>query len=1034
MVRKTYWELSEEIVREFDSLNLGKHDVSTLINIELFITGCQMVDPKLKIEQAWSLLVGYNAPVLPDLAQIEILTRMRILFPELRHKKVLSRRLGRYFELHRDYLLYNITEEGTVIQISPKFRTDRLAVYNRILKQYIPRKPSTKTFASAGKFSYKRRIRGGDPITYYGRIPDSLLEDPPNPFPAYRPKTIRSLPLPYNGTGIAEEMDGCQNESTMWQDRAKTVILESVKGKKQELIYKGNIHIGGGLGAGKSTFMILETFRLVKKTGAKVGFIEGSVAQVLERVKELRRLGVHAVPVIGRTGRIKHQQNYLAANMNQIQNISDWQNEQYESLKHVSDVCLIQALAKDYERNKPYPCLQLQQENRKVVCPLAHKCGVYRDLVDLQNAEVWVTTASSVLKTRIPEIIDPYSRTIFEAMYDLLDVIFVDEADQVQKQFDEAFLTEYNVFGSTEDIFEKLRFESSQLTNGEYGQYAGDSAIIEWNDRLRMLEHMVWRIYAKLNDSATLRNDLRSNLIRVAGLAGTLSEKLSNDPKEQKRIFKWLMEYASEPYKDKRLSGIASDLIDTDSPERKQEWIEELIAKVKGKVKPRVKKKLLYAQLEFFIYLCRAEENIKYILTAFPMIQVKLGLSIDFSPLFTMQKDYEAFMKEAMTGITLGYKYDLPDAEKSGKFKLIEYTAIGRLLLKDWHQLYQVSDGKEGPAVVFLSGTSHAPKSAHYDLETSSDWLLRAGRQTSKIQLYYKPVLDMTRGEFYAVSGVLDPEHKSNNLSGMVRQLKSDVNYELGYWKRLGKQRRVLLVVNSYDDVETVRQVFSDDSAWAGRYKALGRDSQLKEDELSRSLIETFHLQSAEVLIVPLLSVGRGYNILDSEGGALFGSVYFLVRPYPVPNDLNYLVQILHALLPEYMKRIQKQRLHYDNAINKLRQMSSGKLESMYQKPDYWSLLTNDEREVMGWYTFVPVWQMIGRLLRGGRDARVFFCDAKFSAKQVDEGKSKGLSMLEVWQTIMHKNRNDVLFQSLYGPFMEAIQQMEMEDEDIEED
>lgn len=41
--------------------------------------------------------------------------------------------------------------------------------------------------------------------------------------------------------------------------------------------------------------------------------------------------------------------------------------------------------------------------------------------------------------------------------------------------------------------------------------------------------------------------------------------------------------------------------------------------------------------------------------------------------------------------------------------------------------------------------------------------------------------------------------------------------------------------------------------------------------------------------------------------------------------------------------------------------------------------------------------------------------------------------MLEVWQTIMEKNRNDVLFQSLYGPFMEAIQQMEMEDEDIEE-
>nr|WP_275100880.1 hypothetical protein [Paenibacillus dendritiformis] len=1023
--------MSEDIAKEFESLKLSKHDIDILISMELLMTGCQRIDPKLRVDQAWSLLVGYNEPFLPDLTQIELITRMRILFPEYRHKKVLSRRISRYSELYRGCRLYDITEEGTAERISPKFRADRLTIYNRILQQHIPRKRSTKTFASAGQFSYKRRIRGGESITFNGKISDALLKNPSTPFPAYRSKTIRSLSLPYNGSKIAEEMDGCQNGGTMWQSRAKTVILESIKGKQPELIYKGNVHIGGGLGAGKSTFMILETFRLVKKTGAKVGFIEGSVAQVLERVKELRRLGIHAVPVIGRTGRSKHQQNYLFANMNRIQSINDWQDEQHESLMHISDVCLIKALAKDYERNKAYPCLQLRQNDSAVVCPLAHKCGIYRDFSDLQNAEVWVTTASSVLKTRIPEIIDSYSRTIFEAMYDLLDVIFVDEADQVQKQFDEAFLTEYNVFGSTEDIFEKLRFDSSQLTNGEYGQYAGDSAIIEWNDRLRMLEHMVWRIYAKLNDSATLRNNIRRNLIRVTGLAGTLSEKLSTNQKENKRIFNWLLEYASDPYKDKRLSGIANELVDTDSAERKQEWIDKLVSKVKGQVKPRVNKQLLYAQLEFFVYLCRAEENIKYILTAFPMIQVKLGLSIDFSPLFTMQKDYEAFMKEAMTGITLGYKYDLSDGENSGKFKLIEYTAIGRILLKEWHQLYQISDGKEGPAVVFLSGTSYAPDSAHYDLETSSDWLLRAGRQSSQIQLYYKPILNMTRGEFYEISGVRDPEYKSENLSGMVRQLKSDVNYELSYWKRQGESRRVLLVVNSYDDVETIRQVFSEDPVWACRYKALGRDSELKEDELTRSLIETFHQQSAEVLIVPLLSVGRGYNILDQEGGALFGSVYFLVRPYPVPNDLNYLVQILHAHLPQYMKKIQKKGLHYDRAINNLRQMSSGKLESMYQKPDYWSLLTDDEREMMGWYTFVPVWQMIGRLLRGGRDARVFFCDAKFGARPA--GQQKGLSMLEVWKNMMDKHRNDVLFQSLYGPFMKAIQHMDMEDEDIEE-
>lgn len=1032
-MRQSYWELAEDIVKEFDTFHLRKSDISILVSVELLIIGCHKIDLSFNIEQAWSLLVGYNEPFLPNLAEITTITRMRILFPELRHKKVLLRRLARYRELNPDYRMFNVNDEGIAIYLSPKFKPDRTVIYRRILEENIPFKLSTRPLAVSGDFKYSRRIRGGQTIDFIGTIPESLLKDTTESFPVYHSKKLLTLSLPYDGSSLAQEMDACLNGDGMWETRAQQVILEPVAGDERELTYQGNIHIGGGLGAGKSTFMMLETYRLVKKHGAKVGFIEGSVAQVLGRVKELRRLGIHAVPVIGRSSRSKHQQDYLFANMHQVLQIGDWMDSNHESLRHISDICLIKSLTTpiDEERNKPYPCLQLQQDDNRALCPLAHKCGVYRDFAALRDAEVWVTTASSVLKSRIPELIDPYARTVFEAMHDLLDVIFVDEADQVQKQFDEAFLTEYNVFGSTEDIFEKLRSDSNQLTNGEYGQYAGDSAIVEWNDRLRMLEHMVWRIYAKLNDSHTLRTHIQGNLIRVAGLAGTISGKLATEANEQKRIFKWLMEYASDPYKDKRLSVIANELIDTDSPERKQLWIDVLISKLKGVIKPRVKKSLLYAQFEFFIYLCRVEENIKYILTAFPMIQVKLGLTIDFSPLFTMQKDYQAFMKEAMTGVTLGYRYELPEGKKSGKFKLIEYTAIGRLLLNEWHQLYRDSDSKEGPAVVFLSGTSHAPKSAHYDLETSARWLLSAGRSSSNIQLYYKPVLDITNGEFYAVSGIQDKEQRSQNLSGMVRKLKSDINFDLQYWGNKGPSRRMLLVVNSYEDVETVRQVFADDPVWDKRYMALGRDAELKADELSRSLIESFYQQSAEVLIVPLLSVGRGYNILDQEGGALFGSVYFLVRPYPIPNDLKYLVQILHAFLPKYMKRIQNEGLRYEPAINKLRQISSGKLESMYMKPDYWSLLHDDEREMMGWYTFVSVWQMIGRLLRGGRDARVFFCDAKFNAKPA--GKKSGLSMLSVWKKIMTGNKNDILFQNLYGPFIQAIMQMKMEDEDDED-
>src|SRR5690606_32482617 len=145
--------------------------------------------------------------------------------------------------------------------------------------------------------------------------------------------------------------------------------------------------------------------------------------------------------------------------------------------------------------------------------------------------------------------------------------------------------------------------------------------------------------------------------------------------------------------------------------DEKQKLLTQITEKLlKGTIRPRVNRDLFYAQLEFFVYLCRAEECIKFILTSFTMIQAKLGITADFSPLFTMQKDYQAFMKEAMTGTMIGYKYDLKDGETTGTFKLVEYTGVGRLLMHDWHCVYEDSDQKQGPAVIFLSGTSHAPE------------------------------------------------------------------------------------------------------------------------------------------------------------------------------------------------------------------------------------------------------------------------------------------------------------------------------------
>ena len=1030
-MRKTYWDLTEEINKEFFALELPKSEISTIVSLELFIAGCHLIDPMLHINQGWSLLVGYDEPILKYIEHKDIVVRIRILFPELRNKKILTRRIEAYRAIDMKYRLYEIDDQGLTKQRDPRFLKNRLKDYEQILKRPIPRQIDTTPFATQGKFEYSRIVRGGFIQSFHGNIPEALIVKEKRILPSYREKKRLRLELPFNGLLLGKEMDGITGKSSAWENRAASVVLESID-RDTEFVYQGNQQIAGALGAGKSTFMHMETYRLVKQEGARVGFIEGSVPQVVERIKTLRELGIRAVPIIGKSSRKNHQENYLFANASEINELSDWRNNEFQDLKHLSDVCVIKALSDDYERNSSYPCTQLKQDNKSVKCPLADQCGVFHDFSQIFEADVWVATSSSVLKTKIPAMIDPLERTIYEAMYDLLDVVFVDEADEVQKQFDATFLSEYNVFGSVEDIFERLFNESNQLTNGRY-QLAGDPVVTEWKDKLRQLDHIIWRIYRKLDRSLTLRNDISRNLIRVAALADSLSEKISLDEVSQKKIRKLLLNYANEPYQDSMLSSIVDELVEKENHDEKQKLLTKITEKLlKGRIRPRVNKDLFYAQLEFFIYLCRAEECIKFILTSFTMIQAKLGMSADFSPLFTMQKDYQAFMKEAMTGTMIGYKYDLKDGETTGAFKLVEYTGVGRLLLHDWHCVYEDSDQKKGPAVIFLSGTSHAPESAHYHLNTGSKWLLKADRTSSKVQMIFKPILDVHHGKFLEVSGVGDDEVRSSNLYQMVQQLKSDILYELKFWSSRGNPRRALLVVNSYDDVATVARAFRNDQRWSGRYKVLSRERSQEADHFPRTMIESFHKEKAEVLIVPLFSVGRGYNILDQNGESLFGSVFFLIRPYPIPNDMNYLVQVLHSYLPQYLQRITGQGIHYDKAVSKLRQISSGKFEAMYKKPDYWSFLNDSEREVMAWYTFIPIWQMIGRLLRGGKDARVFYCDSKFSAKPT--GRPEGMSMLDSWAAIMQKHKRDPLFMSLYGPFIEGINNIILEGNCDEED
>ena len=269
-----------------------------------------------------------------------------------------------------------------------------------------------------------------------------------------------------------------------------------------------------------------------------------------------------------------------------------------------------------------------------------------------------------------------------------------------------------------------------------------------------------------------------------------------------------------------------------------------------------------------------------------------------------------------------------------------------------------------------------------------------------------------------AVSGIKTLHKREENLKKSVLELESHIENELTYWESNGEPRRVLLVVNSYADVKVVGAALEGSDKWRNRFRLLSQENKKDEKWYPRTIIEKFHEVDADILVAPMLAISRGYNIMDKDGtGALFGSAYFLIRPYPVPNDLSYFVQVLHGNLPVFLDDIDKENLVYGDAMTKLRTKSRGLFEVMYRKPEFWSLLSEKERIVLAWYTFIPTWQLIGRLLRGGKNARIFYCDAKFH--QTNNGTP---SLLAYWEKLMINHENP-LFNSLYGPFKNSIQE-----------
>lgn len=486
----------------------------------------------------------------------------------------------------------------------------------------------------------------------------------------------------------------------------------------------------------------------------------------------------------------------------------------------------------------------------------------------------------------------------------------------------------------------------------------------------------------------------------------------------------------------------------------------------------------LVDRIHFAILLCVLDDQLRYVVDNLPTVRPLLDLEdVGVNLVNRPSLEYLAVIPEAPVGNILGFQYRprrAGDEERGqlqapgGTLTYFRYTGVGRSLLMEYPNLF-AWDGLRGPHTLLISGTSFAPGSPTYHIDIPPGLLLAPADPSQAAQMR-----EQTRSRFWpqrrlipggvipiSVSGRYGRDRREA-IGTMTRLLATAASGEVaplahilqelraqGQHRHWQDRERALLVTGSYAEAELVKQVLVQYAGTLGIHPdeiaLLGRDRGGTGD-IRRGEVDRFSDRGYRILIAPLLALERGHNILNAGGKAAFGAVLFLVRPMPVPDSWQPVIQGLNAWTVKVQRRLtslaksdKSSHSPLDDAGQTFYRTALAHLYQFSDRPHGYRLMTDSERTVLCMTQLVSIWQLIGRLVRGNVPAHIYFVDAMFAP--VSAGLEPGVRKQDTWLTSLLVGMHDVvssplgstslpewqrtLYESLYGIIASALGETE---------
>ncbi|WP_330273936.1 hypothetical protein OG205_45555 [Lentzea sp. NBC_00516] len=426
-------------------------------------------------------------------------------------------------------------------------------------------------------------------------------------------------------------------------------------------------------------------------------------------------------------------------------------------------------------------------------------------------------------------------------------------------------------------------------------------------------------------------------------------------------------------------------------------------------------------KLHFTLMLAALHQRLDRLTFLWPQVEAALRLeSTDNELVRRPPLDYLPLVPEAPMGNVLGFQY-LPDngkereeqAKVTGTLRFFRCAGSGRELLATLTNVgTDRAQGRRGPHVVLMSGTSWAGTStrAHVPVPVRtvlrpSDESLAAVLQSSFDTLF----LYDEENRPISLSGK-DPDVRPSVLRKMINLLGRPQSDGLSPLRREfdaieHSRRRILLLVGSYREAEVAARQLDGIKEWHAHVRVLIADNADLEEAtgdgdsgpgaIRRGDVASFaNDPDAFVLVAPLLALERGHNILNWQRKAAFGTVMFLARPHPVPGDISLSVFAINDWAARFVRgfagepRDDRTLRSFDEFVagktldeagKEFRELARSRWGRLLVRRYIYRALPPAERRSFAWDQLVTMWQVIGRLVRGGVPARVVFVDAKFA-------------------------------------------------------